>query len=65
MLCLNSVFVAICLWVVDGSSWNITTHVPRDLKQSIIEEVKIWKKEDEPPEIISGGIYGYIIEKSK
>ena len=61
MLTFNAMFVAICLWLLDGSSWNITTNIHKDLKERIIETVKIWQKEDEPPEIISGGLYAYII----
>ena len=60
MLSLNSIFVAICLWLIDGSSWNVPNNTHHELKEEIIRVVKIWKKEDEPPEIIDGGIYGYL-----
>lgn len=60
MLTLNAIFVATCLWLIDGSSWNIQTNTPADLKTRIMKEVKIWKKEDEPPEIINGGVYGFL-----
>lgn len=44
MLTFNAIFVAICLWIVDGSLWNISTNTHQDLKERIIETVKIWKK---------------------
>ena len=46
MLTLNAIFVAICLWIIDGKAWNISTNTHKDLKERIIEVVKIWKKED-------------------
>lgn len=35
--------------------------LPGNLKDSVMGECKIWKKEEEPPEIISGGLYVSIL----
>ena len=35
MLTLNSIFVAICLWIMDGSYWSIPTHAPSHIRDEI------------------------------
>ena len=49
LLTLNSIFVALALWLVDGNCWSMPKELPADIKDEVRKEVKIWKEENEPP----------------
>ena len=49
LLSLNSIFVSLTLWVIDGNCWNLPDELPHRIKEDIMKQIKIWKYEEEPP----------------